>query len=48
MSLSPKLFFSQVRLAAQPELIFHIIKMSQDSSVSLYVIENMRVTFFEA
>ena len=36
----PQTFFSQYCQAAQtsPELIFHIINMSQDSSVSLSVV----------
>ena len=37
--IGPKLFFHSTGPAAQtsPELIFHIINMSQDSSVSLSV-----------
>ena len=38
--IGPKLFCHSTGLAAQtsPELIFHIINMSQDSSVSLSVV----------
>ena len=38
--IGPQAFFNKYGLAAQtsPELIFHIINMSQDSSVSLSVI----------
>ena len=41
--IGPKLFFHSTGLAAQtsPELIFHILKMSQDSSVSLSVIDRL-------
>ena len=44
--ISPKLFFHSTGPAAQtsPELIFHIIKRSQDSSVSLSV-SYMQVLF---
>ena len=43
--LGPKLFFHTTGPAAQtsPELIFHIINMSQDSSVSLSVLYNLEV-----
>jgi hypothetical protein len=41
--IGPKLFFHKNGLAAQssPELIFHIIKMSQDSSVSWSVLTGL-------